>query len=132
MVSGGLKGVLTCSTRRSQITGRIVNYTPNRKIIRIEPPMAGPNIKGVHCISCKISTTPATQPIWNLHMLNLSIFSSAHLFKTSHNFLLFLHKITFFSFVELVYAFCYSLPIWNCNSCCSQINPFLLVKITYF
>lgn len=95
----------------------------NRKIIRIEPPMAGPNIKGVHCISYKISTTPATQPIWNLHMLKLLIFSSEHLFKTSHNFL-FLHKIAFLSFVGLAYAFCYSLPVPNYNACCSQINPF--------
>lgn len=105
--------------------------TPTEKIIRIEPPMASLNIKGVHSISYNISTTPATQPIWNLHMLKLLIFSSERLFKTSHNFL-FLHKITYLSSVELAYAFCYSLPVPNCNSCCSQINPFFAGKNNLF
>lgn len=91
--------------------------TPTEKIIRIEPPMAGLNIKGVHSISYNISTTPATQPIWNLHMLKLLIFSSERLFKTSHNFL-FLHKITYLSSVELAYAF-YLPGFW---ACCSSLQ----------
>lgn len=102
---------------------------PNRKNHQDRATNGRP--QGVHSISYNISTTPATQPIWNLHMLKLLIFSSERLFKTSHNFL-FLHKITYLSSVELAYAFCYSLPVPNCNSCCSQINPFFAGKNNLF
>lgn len=95
MELGNQKGELSCSTT---ISGGI--KAPNRRINRKESSVTGPPGDDVHCTSYKKLTTPATQPMSNRHHPKLSLFSNRLLFKTSPpSFFLFLHKITFFSFV---------------------------------
>ena len=82
--------------RPTSITERTVNYRPQERKHQLQAPTG----KTVHRISYKKLTTPGTQPMRNHHHPELSLFSNEFSLKTIFlNFLIFLYKIMFLSFV---------------------------------
>ena len=114
MVSGGQKGELSCSTTQSWSQEESSITGPHRKRC------TGHLLQEIHF---------PRNSARNQQHSELSLFANGLWFKTTPaNFLLFLYKIMFLSFVRLAFGLCIACLSQVAILCCSRVNPFLLVE----